>query len=244
MPCRSNWSCRCPSLRRLPRRIRHDGRSSGCGTKAGTSRVLRGVSSSHAPMSIRSWRPSRDGFAGLEEQRTRPPQHPGNQLTYCSSKRSWTSSASIPVRDAFGSMASWRHNGGGAPSEATVGRAMALNRQFHGAPGPWASAQEEAPSDTTPKHLPYRPRYRHHMWFIDIRYLVRLDGRWVYSFCMLEGYSRKILAGMASPTRTHRRAPTALRGSGRVWVPGDGDFRPWRCLPRPRLYGDPPGVGD
>ena len=91
---------------------------------------------------------------------------------------------------------------------------MALNRQFHGAPGPWASAQEEAPSDTTPKHLPYRPRYRHHMWFIDIRYLVRLDGRWVYSFCMLEGYSRKILAGMAS---LHQDSPPCSNGSSRLW---------------------------
>jgi hypothetical protein len=32
-----------------------------------------------------------------------------------------------------------------------------------------------------------------------MRYLVRLDGGWVYSSCLLEGYSRKILAGMASP---------------------------------------------
>jgi hypothetical protein len=37
------------------------------------------------------------------------------------------------------------------------------------------------------------------MWFTDIRYLVQLDGSWVYSICVLEGYSRKILAGMVSP---------------------------------------------
>jgi transposase InsO family protein len=36
------------------------------------------------------------------------------------------------------------------------------------------------------------------MWFVDIRYLVTLADGWVYSLCMLEGYSRKILAGMAS----------------------------------------------
>src|SRR4029077_9232508 len=41
--------------------------------------------------------------------------------------------------------------------------------------------------------------YRHHMWFTDIRYLVQLDGSWVYSICVIEGYSRKILAGMVSP---------------------------------------------
>jgi len=40
---------------------------------------------------------------------------------------------------------------------------------------------------------------RHHLWFTDIRYLVQFEGRWVYSICIIEGYSRKILAGMASP---------------------------------------------
>ena len=34
-----------------------------------------------------------------------------------------------------------------------------------------------------------------------IRYLVRLDGHWVYSLCIIEGYSRKILAGMATETQ-------------------------------------------
>jgi hypothetical protein len=65
------------------------------------------------------------------------------------------------------------------PSEATVGRAMALNRRFHGAPGPWSSAREEEEPDPTPRHLPYRPRYPHQMWFVAIRYLVKLDGSWV-----------------------------------------------------------------
>jgi hypothetical protein len=36
------------------------------------------------------------------------------------------------------------------------------------------------------------------MWFTDIRYLVQLDGHWVYSICVMEGYSRKMLAGMVS----------------------------------------------
>jgi transposase InsO family protein len=90
---------------------------------------------------------------------------------------------------------SWR----GLPSERTVGRAMALNRQFHGAPGPWQSARDAQADVPSFKHLPYRPAYRHHLWFTDIRYLVQLDGSWVYSICIIEGYSRKIVAGMASP---------------------------------------------
>ena len=142
----------------------------------------------------------RDGFAGLEEHRTRPPQHPGNQLTLPFLKEVLDIQREYPRAGRFrvqGLLETRREEP--PPSEATVGRAMARNRQFHGAPGPWSSAREEAEPATTFKHLPYRPRYRHHMWFVDIRYLVKLADGWVYSLCMLEGYSRKILAGMASP---------------------------------------------
>lgn len=141
----------------------------------------------------------RDGFAGLEDQRTRPPQHPGNQLSLPFLKEVLDIQREYPRAGRFrvhGLLETRREEP--SPSEATVGRAMAINRQFHGAPGPWASARDEAEPETTPKHLPYRPRYRHHMWFVDIRYLVKLADGWVYSLCMLEGYSRKILAGMAA----------------------------------------------
>jgi transposase InsO family protein len=36
------------------------------------------------------------------------------------------------------------------------------------------------------------------MWFTDIRSLVKLNSSWVYSICVMEGYSRKMLAGMVS----------------------------------------------
>jgi Integrase core domain/Homeodomain-like domain len=141
----------------------------------------------------------RDGFAGLEDQRTRPPDHPANQLSLPFLKEVLDLQQEYPRAGRFrirGLLEARRDEP--PPSEATVGRAMAMNRQFHGAPGPWVSAREEAEASTPPKHLPYRPSYRHHMWFVDIRYLVKLEGHWVYSLCMLEGYSRKILAGMAS----------------------------------------------
>ena len=66
-------------------------------------------------------------------------------------------------------------------------------------PGPWQSARDAQADVPSFKHLPYRPAYRHHLWCTDIRYLVQLDGSWVYSICIIEGYSRKIVAGMASP---------------------------------------------
>jgi transposase InsO family protein len=142
----------------------------------------------------------RDGFAGLEDQRTRPPQHPDNQLTLPLLKEILDIQHEYPRAGRFrvhGLLEQQRAEP--PPSERTVGRAMAINRQFHGAPGPWQSARDEPPEAVSFKHLPYRPAYRHHLWFTDIRYLVQLDGSWVYSICLIEGYSRKIVAGMASP---------------------------------------------
>lgn len=142
----------------------------------------------------------RDGFAGLEDQRTRPPQHPDNQLNLPLFKAVLDLQYEYPRAGRFrihGLLEQQREER--PPSERTIGRAMAINRQFHGAPGPWKSARDDQPNEVSFKHLPYRLEYRHHLWFTDIRYLVQLDGSWVYSICIIEGYSRKILAGMVSP---------------------------------------------
>ena len=54
---------------------------------------------------------ARDGFAGLEEQRTRPPQHPGNQLSPTVPQRGLGHPARVSPCGTLWSMASWRHNG-------------------------------------------------------------------------------------------------------------------------------------
>jgi putative transposase len=143
---------------------------------------------------------AKDGFAGLEDHRTRPSPHPDDQLSLPLFKEVLDLQREYPRAGRFrvhGLLEQQREEP--PPSERTVGRAMAINRQCHGAPGPWQSAHDERPAVSMPKHLPYRPHYRHHLWFTDIRYLVKVDGSWVYSICIIEGYSRKILAGMASP---------------------------------------------
>ena len=76
---------------------------------------------------------------------------------------------------------------------------MAINRQLHGAPGPWTSARHEQPAQVSLLPLPYRPDDPHQMWCTDIRSLVPLEGRGVYSICLIEGYSRQMLAGRVSP---------------------------------------------
>jgi transposase InsO family protein len=150
-----------------------------------------------------------DGFAGLEDQRTQPPPHLETQLTLPFLKEVLDLQQAYPRAGRFrihGLLAQQQDSN--LPSEATVGRAMAINRRVHGAPGPWSSARDEQEAPAEPRHLPYRPHYRHHLWFVDIRYLVKLEGRWVYSLCILEGYSRTILAGMASE---HQDLPALLQ---------------------------------
>jgi transposase InsO family protein len=145
-----------------------------------------------------------DGFAGLEDQRTRPPNHPENQLTLPFFKEildiqhEYPRAGRFRVRGLLEKQYQEQERDEEPPSERTVGRAMALNRQFHNAPGPWQSQKDEIEPDTTPKYLLYRPQYRQEFWFIDVRYLVELEGRWIYSLCIIEGYSRTIVAGMAS----------------------------------------------
>jgi transposase InsO family protein len=82
---------------------------------------------------------------------------------------------------------------------------MAMNREHHDALPAWSTDRtEEDPHAGEVKFLPYPPTYRHRYWFIDFRYLVRIgeDRHWAgtlwVSLLILEGYSRKILAGMAT----------------------------------------------
>jgi Integrase core domain/Homeodomain-like domain len=180
-----------------------------------------GLSRQHVGHILRAF--ARDGFAGLEDQRTRPPTHPANQLTLpfltevLAVQRDYPRAGRFRVRGLVA-----QRTGKAPPSEATVGRAMALNRRHHGAPPAWTTDRPDpAEPDGVVKDMPYALTHRHRFWFIDIRYLVRvalheLEGEaeedqdtpaeqagqgehWVYSLCIIEGYSRKILAGMASP---------------------------------------------
>ena len=100
----------------------------------------------------------RDGFAGLEDQRTRPPQHPENQLSLPFFKEVLDLQQAYPRAGRFrihGLLGQQREEP--PPSERTVGRAMAINRQFHGAPGPWQSARDAQTDELSLKPLPYRP---------------------------------------------------------------------------------------
>jgi transposase InsO family protein len=74
----------------------------------------------------------------------------------------------------------------------TVARIMSANRDLY----PELIVAKEEENEI--KEMPFKFKYRHHYWFIDIRYLIKIDGKWIYSICILEGYSRCILSGMVS----------------------------------------------
>ena len=100
----------------------------------------------------------RDGFAGLEDQRTRPPQHPENQLSLPFLKEVLDLQKEYPRAGRFrlhGLLEQQREEP--PPSERTVGRAMAINRQFHGAPGSWQSARRGASRDHQLQTSPLSP---------------------------------------------------------------------------------------
>jgi hypothetical protein len=139
----------------------------------------------------------KDGFEGLEDKRTRPENHPLNQMTLPFLDKVFRTQLEYPDAGRFRVHGILEQEmGDDLPSERTVGRAMAHNRFWRQAPDPLG--QDADPVEEEPAELPYKPLYCHQYWFVDIRYLVRFERKWVYSICLIEGVSRTILAGMAS----------------------------------------------
>jgi transposase len=77
-------------------------------------------------------------------------------------------------------------------STTTVGRAMRFNRFVYS-----EMAKEQSP----PRPHPFKSRTWHQFWFIDHRYLIKIDGIQYYSLCILEGYSRAFLSGVVLATQ-------------------------------------------
>jgi transposase InsO family protein len=68
----------------------------------------------------------------------------------------------------------------------TVWQLVALYKQAH----PHAQPKKRPPNpDERPRHA----TAPHQVWCIDVRYLVRIDGHWLYSILLFDGYSRAIV---------------------------------------------------
>ncbi len=168
--------------------------------KASIAGVLR-LSLNHVCDLIAAYQ--KDGFAALEDHRTRPAQHPDNQLTLpfleelAEIQREYPRAGAYRVKALLERKREEAGNADPVPSQRSISRGVTITRLFMAVPGPWPPPPFiKAPPEPGPPR--FDPVYRHQYWFIDIRYLVRLDGHWVYSICILEGYSRCFLAGMCS----------------------------------------------
>ena len=73
-------------------------------------------------------------------------------------------------------------------SPRTCGRILARNRRLYGLAKPARGRKE-------PREMPFRARWRHQYWTVDIRYIDHsLDDERVYCISILENYSRAVLA--------------------------------------------------
>jgi putative transposase len=84
-------------------------------------------------------------------------------------------------------------------SPRTCGRMLALNRELYHVP-------KLEPKRHEPKPMPFRARYRHQYWSVDIRDLDhKLGGGNIYAITILENYSRAVLASAISRTQDLQR---------------------------------------
>ena len=68
----------------------------------------------------------------------------------------------------------------------TVWQMVALYKQAH----PPSPAEKRPPN---PDERPQPATAPHQVWYIDVRYLVKIEGHWLYSILLFDGYSRALV---------------------------------------------------
>jgi transposase len=68
----------------------------------------------------------------------------------------------------------------------TVWQMVALYKQAH----PPSPAEKRPPN---PDERPQHATAPHQVWFVDVRYLAKIDGHWLYSILLFDGYSRALV---------------------------------------------------
>src|SRR5919108_512932 len=160
-----------------------------CGWSKNSIALFLGLSRPHVYRLIRMF--EGEQFQGLTPQSTAP-KHPRQKLTLPLMVKIYHLQRKYPRAGEF-RIWTLLDKEGIQISQRTVGRAMAFNRIVYD--DLRRPAKEKKPS----KPHPYKAQFRHQYWFIDVRHLdTRIDGKKVYSICILEGYSRTILAGVVS----------------------------------------------
>lgn len=139
---------------------------------------------------LRRW--AEEGVAGLFPK-SRRPKRPVRKVTLTTLARILTLQRN-PRLGAFRIHAALKQEGIDL-SPATCGRILAVNRRLYKHDRP---AVEHAK-----KTMPFAAQRRHQFWSIDIRYLDmhQLGGGNIYCFCILENYSRMVLAWLITRTQ-------------------------------------------
>lgn len=143
---------------------------------------------------LRRW--VEEGHAGLDDK-SRTPHYPARKTTLKAINEVRKLAEENPELGAYRVRAALEQEGI-ALSQATCGRLLALNRKLYGLSQPKGGAARSK------KELPFRPRFCHDYWCVDVRYIE--DHRLgfpepVYLISVLESYSRAILASKISATQ-------------------------------------------
>ena len=91
-----------------------------------------------------------------------------------------------------------------------VWQMVAFYKQAH----PQPKKEKRTPN---PEERPKQADYAHQVWFVDFRYLVRIDGRWLYSILIFDGYSRAIVGEGCVNRQNFSRLVQAFREAIAQW---------------------------
>jgi hypothetical protein len=92
----------------------------------------------------------------------------------------------------------------------TVWQLVALYKEAH----PPAPRQQRLPN---PDERPQQATAPHQVWFADLRYLVKIDGHWLYSILIFDGYSRAIVGAGCFDRQNLSRLSQVLRQAIARW---------------------------
>jgi len=92
----------------------------------------------------------------------------------------------------------------------TVWEMVALYKEAHIKPKP-------PPRLPKPEQRPRQATHPHQVWFLDVRYLVRIEGAWLYSILIFDGYSRAIVGAECSSRQDFSHIVQVFRGAVTQW---------------------------
>jgi transposase InsO family protein len=92
----------------------------------------------------------------------------------------------------------------------TVWQMVALYKQAH----PPAPRQRRLPN---PDERPQQATAPHQVWFVDVRYLAKIDGHWLYSILLFDGYSRALVGAGCFDRQNLSRVVQVCRQAMAQW---------------------------